>query len=657
MPGVRGLVFAIGMLLPLQLFGQRQAWLPITPQDWSVREVPGNRGAPAIQLYYSQYINDREQNSEGEYIYSRIKVLSENGNKYADVEINLPADFTLTDLKARTVHPDGKVIDFTGKPFDKVLAKGRGFKYLAKIFTLPDVTVGSILEYRYKLNYPAGILPEHEWIAQHDLYTVKEEFRIQSYTGPIQGITGGVGLSLVQNLPENAKVQRKGDGFELQLENVPAFHDEPYMPPREPYIYHVTMAYGGREITSVGKFWQDAGMRWNDEAERFMGDYKEIRAAAAEAAGSETDSEKRLRRLYARAQQIRNLSYERERTEAEDKRENIKPNENVMDVLIREYGDRIEITRLFVALARAGGFEASILRSGNRGDRIFDRSLLYSDQLDSEIALVRLNGNDLLLDPGTRFCPFGLLRWMRTSTKALKLDKKGGTFMDVPMANYRMAIISRSAEVSVDAAGTLTGELTIAFNGSQALERRLDALETDEAGKKKSLEDEVKEWLPPGAKAELKSAKGWESSDDPLQAEFTIAVPGYASSTGKRLLLPECLFQTRQKDAFKTQERKLPVYFPFAFEEEDNVSISVPAGFALESIPQPQTVTIGYAAYESVSRLEGSRLQVHRMLKVNGIFFSQEQYAEVRDFFNKVQSSDEQQAVLQAGSAHSQNSN
>ncbi len=657
MPGIRGLAFAIGVLFPLALFAQRQSWLPITSQDWSVREVPGNPGAPAIQLYYSQYINDSDGNSEGEYIYARIKVLNEQGTKYADVEIDLPADFTFTDLKARTVHPDGKVIDFTGKPFDKVLAKGRGFRYLAKTFTLPDVNVGSILEYRYKLNYPAGVLPEHEWIAQHDLYTVKEEFGIKSYTGPIRGVSGGVGLSLAQYLPKNAKVQRKGDGFELELENVPAFDAEPYMPPREPYVYHVSMAYGGRETTSVEKFWQDAGMRWNDEAERFMGDYKEVRAAAADAAGSETDPEKRLRRLYARAQQIRNLSYERERTEEEDKKENIKPNENVLDVLIRGYGDRIEITRLFVALARAAGFEASILRSANRGERIFDRSLLYSDQLDSEIALVKLNGSDLLLDPGTRFCPFGLLRWVRTSTKALKLDKKGGTFVDVPMATYRMAVVSRSAHVSVDAAGNLTGDLTVTFSGSQALERRLEALEMDEAGKKKNLEDEVKEWLPPGAGAELKSASGWESSDDPLLAEFAIAVPGYGSATGKRLLLSECLFQTRQKDAFRAGERKLPVYFPFAFEEEDDVNISVPAGFLLESVPQPQTVTIGYAAYESVSRPEGNGLQMHRVLKVNGIFFRPEQYAEVRDFFNKVQSSDEQQAVLQADSAHAQSSN
>src|SRR5579864_5270133 len=175
---LRFLYLAACFAFCLSAGAQRQAWLPVTPQDLAVRDVPGNPGAPAIQLYYSQYINDRDENNEGEYIYNRIKVLNEKGTRYADVEIRLPEGFTLSDLKARTIHPDGKIIDFLGKPFDKIVAKGKGFKDLAKTFTLPEVTVGSILEYRYKLDYPANTLPAHEWIVQRELYTVKEEFGI-----------------------------------------------------------------------------------------------------------------------------------------------------------------------------------------------------------------------------------------------------------------------------------------------------------------------------------------------------------------------------------------------------------------------------------------------------------------------------------------------
>ena len=91
----------------------------------------------------------------------------------------------------------------------------------------------------------------------------------------------------------------------------------------------------------------------------FLGNHKEIAAAAAEAIGSETDPEKKLRKLYARAQEIRKLTYERERTQKEQKKEESKT-KNVVDVLRHGYGDRNEVTLFFVALARGAGFTASV---------------------------------------------------------------------------------------------------------------------------------------------------------------------------------------------------------------------------------------------------------------------------------------------------------
>src|SRR5262245_34614976 len=126
---------------------QRQSWLPVTAADMALKDVPGNPGAPAVQIYYSQNIDDYKQGEEGEYIYRRIKILTEKGKKYADVEIKVPPDYRLIDLKARTIQPDGKIVDFTGKPFDKVIAKGKEFTYLAMSFTLADVKVGSTTEY------------------------------------------------------------------------------------------------------------------------------------------------------------------------------------------------------------------------------------------------------------------------------------------------------------------------------------------------------------------------------------------------------------------------------------------------------------------------------------------------------------------------------
>jgi hypothetical protein len=208
--------------------------------------------------------------------------------------------------------------------------------------------------------------------------------------------------------------------------------------------------------------------------------------------------------------------------------------------------------------------------------------------------------------------------------------------------------------MELDGEGNLTGAITVKFEGGDALERRLDELQTDEAGKKKDLEDELRGWLPSGASAKLTKSEGWETSDGPLTATFTVTVPAYASTAGKRLLVPAYLFQARQMDAFKHVDRKFPVYFPYAFGEVDRVNIGIPSGYTLENVPQQQTVRLGYAGYQNLTQYDGKQLVTQRILQVNGIFFRLEQYPEVKDFFGKVQAGDEQQAVLTGGSVNAQ---
>ena len=50
------------------------------------------------------------------------------------------------------------------------MEKGKGIKYQAKVFTLPDVTVGSIIEYRYATRINDDCYEPPTWIIQGDLY-------------------------------------------------------------------------------------------------------------------------------------------------------------------------------------------------------------------------------------------------------------------------------------------------------------------------------------------------------------------------------------------------------------------------------------------------------------------------------------------------------
>jgi hypothetical protein len=132
--------------------------------------------------------------------------------------------------------------------------------------------------------------------------------------------------------------------------------------------------------------------------------------------------------------------------------------------------------------------------------------------------------------------------------------------------------IRRIARVKLDPDGSLKGTVEVELRGNASLEHRLEAINQDEAGRRKDLEDEAREWLPEGSIVTLESVDGWEASEEPLRVHYKIEVSAFAPVAGKRLLVPAALFRTtRQKEAFNHSVRKYPVYFPFAYEELDNI--------------------------------------------------------------------------------------
>src|SRR5436189_5533429 len=86
--------------------------------------------------------------------------------------------------------------------------------------------------------------------------------------------------------------------------------------------------------------------------------------------------EVKLQKIYARVQKIRNTSYEIEKTEQEQKRAKEKEINNVEDVWKRGYGDGYQITWLFLGLARAGGFDASPVRTATRDDHFLKPNMM-----------------------------------------------------------------------------------------------------------------------------------------------------------------------------------------------------------------------------------------------------------------------------------------
>ncbi|HET9838923.1 MAG TPA: transglutaminase-like domain-containing protein, partial [Candidatus Angelobacter sp.] len=387
-------------------------------------------------------------------------------------------------------------------------------------------------------------------------------------------------------------------------------------------------------------FWREAGKQWYSEAEAFIGTPEKMKTAALRTVEGETDPEKKLRKLYVLAQQITNITYESSGAGTGA------ANHSVADVLARGYGSRNEIAETFAALARASGFEAELLRASSRKDRVFDPKMLLRRQLEAELVRVKLNGSELFLDPGTKLCPFGMVAWMFSSTPALLLHPDGGNFVVIPTATAEKSVRRRIANLTLEADGSAHGEVTLQFTGNEALERRLDALGRDDTERRREMKQELSRWLPANARTEPKEVDGWVSMEDPLVARFDVELPSFASVADRTMSVPANLFHSDTGGAFDAQERKYPVYFPFTYEELDQVTIQPPKGYTVSQLPAAADTRLASTRLITRRAVDSNLVHATRALVVNSIYFRQEEFQELKEFFDHMRASDQERVAL-----------
>jgi hypothetical protein len=359
----------------------------------------------------------------------------------------------------------------------------------------------------------------------------------------------------------------------------------------------------------------------------------------------EDSPEVRLHKLYARVQAMRNLSYDRERSTEEREREGLKSSSDVADVLNHGYGTEKQLTWLFVALARAAGLQADAAYASSRHRYLFDQRLMNPSQLNVPLAIVVLGGKDLYLVPTVPYTPFGLLPWWATDVPTLRLNSGGGIWIKTPLPEASDSRVERKAVLKLDS-GTLDGKLTVRFSGLEASWRRLAERDEDDTARREFLEREIEGSVPVGITVKLTNQPAWSDSDSDLVAEFDLHIQGWAQGAGRRQLLPVGVFSNGERHTFEHTGRVHQIYFDFPYQHDDDVSIEVPAGWRVVSVPEARALDLKGIAFKIKS--EGTRQSLHltREVTLNLYRTDVRSYESLQRFFQFVRTADEEQALV-----------
>jgi hypothetical protein len=613
-----------------------------TKEEFQMTEDPKWPGAHAIGLNVEEYTDDVKHSKM---YYSRIKVLTEKGKERGTVRMMfVRGGATLAGFEGRTIHPDGTIATLSEPPSEFTEVKIKRLEIASIVFTLPSVTVGSILEYRVKFVLPKKEFSAPTWELQHE-YPVRKA-RYSFLAKKLDFDTGGYFLQYDGRIPKTANVL--GDlktSYLLELTDIPPLPDEDWMAPVNNISWRVQFYYSdgvtGRSV------WDHVRAQWADYVRAVVEPTKDMKRIAAGLVAASDSNEEKAKKLYAAVQKLDNTDFSRVKSKSERKVSKVRAPKTLADVWLQKSGSRDQLALLYVSLARAAGLDVFPAQVVNRDTALFDYQDPSDSQLEDYIAIVFRNDHEVFLDPGEKLCPFGMLHWKHTDATGFRLTNGTPINFTTPKATYSQTMIQRTASLSAKADGSVSGTIRISMSGSEALDWRQTALENDLDEVKKQFNEDMQESLPAGIHSEVDHFLGLDDSDSNLIAQVNISGT-LGSVTSKRLILPLVIVDSWRGHHFVSQQKRITaidMQYPRA--EEDVVYYWPPEGFAIESSPQPAD-----AIWPALAALRIRQSTTEGVTTVNRSFvytftgLPAWQYAGLYDFFQKVAAADQQQLVF-----------
>lgn len=638
-------------------------WKPIDPASLALKEATVEKGADAEAIFWEVRLSDEADGGTPRTVlrhYVRIKVFTERGREaQSKVDIPFLSNWKVQDIAARTIKPDGSIVELKKEDvLERVIERTNGRKINAKSFALPGVEPGSIIEYRWKETRNDQLLTYIRLYFQRNIPVQFVKYYIKPLSFP--GFTYGMRVQTFNG--STTPFFKEKDGFHsVTMSNVPAFREEPRMPP-EDSVRPWMLVYYSEETNLTGEaFWKSFGKKVYDQNKSRMKVSDDVKQIAATVIGDASTPEEKLERLfdYCRSK-IKNSNDDASglTTEARAK---LKENKTPSDTLKRGMGTGTDIDLLFAALAIAAGFDARVVRLADRSDVFLDRRFPDAYFVQAYDIAVKVGDQWRFYDPASTYVPHGMLRWQEEGQEALLSDPKEPVWIMTPLSPPAASKVKRSADLALSEDGTLEGEARVEYYGHMAVERKEWDDDDSPAQREETLRDSVKSRL---STAELTNIK-IENVTDPIKPfvyTYHIRIPGYAQRTGKRLFLQPAFFQHGIGPLFSASVRKYDVYFSYPWSEEDEVTIKLPVGYSLDNADAPSPFDSGdISAYKpSIARLEdGSALIYRRSFFFGGrssIIFPVDGYARLKAYFDSLHRGDNHTITLKqaAGSTPSQ---
>src|SRR6266850_2304988 len=506
-----------------------EAWPDITPEERSIQRVEQDPDADAVVLVKERSGKILKRADDIVNVldfHVRYKILTERGKRYGDVEIGADKYSRVSNLRARTVKPDGTVVPVApDQIFEKVTFQVGDYRETAWVFHFPSVEPGAILEFRYDRH-------DNSLLYLDPFYFGGPEFTLRARM--TQAIPEDMGYTVLCDLcPRNQSPtvspwregKAKGQMYTMELRDVPGYKEEELMPPprdANPRLEMLLEHWKDRAIWGLGRQnrffidWASVALyAWSYYQDAMKTGLSDIKPVVEGWVQGITDPQEKIKVIFRRVQ--RDFRY-RPFSHVYGSSHSIK------SILKDRFADNEDKAVLLMTALKAIGIDSyTVLVSGKNGGSLNPKFFSFSQFTHTVVALPQAGGSYLWLDPTVSYAPFGFVPWKDSGAEALLIKDGKGEMVTLPAKNelsasrYKVVVKPRkdgSAEVEVEAE----------FTGEDAVDLREELVPAAESARKEYLE----KWVVKrrnGAHLRTYALQDLEDQDKPLRLKLGLDVP------------------------------------------------------------------------------------------------------------------------------------
>jgi hypothetical protein len=625
----------------------------VSVEDLVMKSFDKDTAASAVVLkeYGHASIQDRDEIVLVFRHHVRMKILKSKGLEYANISVPLykknDRNERLLSVKASSYNIEDGLIKESSMNPKQVFTETIDKNWDQKKFAIPSVRVGSVIEYEFEVSSPY-LFNFKSWNFQSEIPKLSSE-----YVATIPG-NWKYNITLRGLLPlrkNDSEVLRdhfstpagKSDcvRYIWSMENIPAFYEEEYMTSKWNFLSSINfelleVKYFDGRIDKVTKEWRDVEHELRT-AENFglqLRRGKDIVEGAIEVViAQEMDPKAKAEKIF---------EFIRKWYDWNDK------TSKYTDIGIKKAfdsrkGNVGDINLSLIAALRYAGLnvEPMILSTRDNGLPIE----LFPVLSDFNYVVAKLNIGDkvYLLDATEDFLPFGLLPQRCLNGKGRVLGERESYWYEINPAERSKMVSMINLVVGED--GKISGSVKNVYYGYRGAHKRSAVYSHT------TTDEYVKELKKEQTGFEITDCK-YENLDDiakPLSETMNITLEDFAMNNARSFFFNPFLLGRWTKNPFHLSERLYPVDFGAPLEESYVITIDLPSNLQPTHLPEKAAIALPANGGKFLfnTQLLGSKLVMNSSLVINRPIFASQEYPSLKEFFNRVVTSQDTDLVFE----------